>query len=520
MTPPTRNFAAIDLGTNSFHLIVVEASLRAGRFRILDREKENVRLGSGSTDMKHLKASAMDRGVAALRRFRSIADSHQAEIRAIATSAVREALNRDEFLRRVRVATGIRVGIASGAEEARLIHLGILQALPVFDKRLLVIDVGGGSSEFIFGRRRRILYSNSLKLGAVRLTQRFFRGGVLNRRSVEECRSYVRGFLAPVKREARNFGFEICAGSSGTILNLANMVRVRRGEPGDAPLNNIIFSVDELTEVADEILSVKGPEDRAELEGLDPARADIIPAGVIILEQSMRQLGISSITTSEFALREGIILDMIERYRPGKGVDHLRNIRYHSVLHLVDRFRSESAHPRHVARLALRLFDATQGLHHYGAPERELLEAAALLHEVGFALSHAQHHRHSYYLIRNAELLGFTENEKEVIANVARYHRKSHPKLKHEGYRLLGPEDRERVRKLSAILRIADGLDRNHQANVGAIRVLVGHKTLTLIPRGMGRKDLELEVWGAEQKKQLFEEEFGVTVHISRVKRR
>ncbi len=514
MTSPIQKLAAIDLGINSFHLIVVEAFPRTGRFRILDREKENVRLGSGSTDMKHLRSSAMHRGVEALHRLRSIADSHKAEIRAIATSAVREALNKEEFLRKVRAATGIRVETISGAEEARLIHLGILQALPVFDKRLIVIDIGGGSTEFLFGRRRRTFYSNSLKLGALRLTQRFFDTGALSRRSVKACRDYVKGSLAPVRREARAFRCDICAGSSGTILNLANMIRTRRGESGEGPLNNIVFSAEELSDVVDEILSVRHAKDRREIEGLDPARADIIPAGAIILEQIMHELRIPSITTSEFALREGIILDMIEHSRPTRGLDHLRDIRYHSVLHLLDQFHAEPAHARHVARMALRLFDATQGLHHYGAPEREYLEAAARLHEVGFAVSHAQHHRHSYYLIRNAELLGFTENEKEIIANIARYHRKSHPKPKHEGFRLLSPEDQKRVRRLSALLRIADGLDRNHRANIRNLDVRLRPGAVTIGLRGARKKDLDMEVWGAERKKQLFEEVFHVSVYI------
>jgi exopolyphosphatase/guanosine-5'-triphosphate,3'-diphosphate pyrophosphatase len=512
---PKKNLAAIDLGTNSFHLVVVEASLRTGRFRILDREKENVRLGSGSTDMKHLEPEAMDRGIRALRHFRSIAESMNAEIRAIATSAVREALNKDEFLGRVRASTGIHVEIASGAEEARLIHLGVLQALPVFDKRLLLIDIGGGSTEFLLGRRRRIYYSNSLKLGAVRMTQRFFHAGKLTGRAVKECRSYVKGFLAPVTREVRARGFEVCVGSSGTILNLANMIGVRRGEPDGAPLNNVIFSADELGDVVDEILSAKHPADRADLEGLDPARADIMPAGAIILEQAMKELRIRSVTSSEYALREGIILDSIETSRPSGTVDHLRDIRYHSILHLGEQYNSEPRHSRHVARLALRLFDETQQLHGYGKVEREFLEAAALVHEVGLAVSHAQHHRHSYYLIRNAELLGFTENEKEIVANIARYHRKSHPKSKHDGFGLLTAEDQERVRKLAAILRIADGLDRNHRANVRDLRVKRTRRTLTIHLRGEGRRDIELEIWGAERKKQLFEEAFRVAVHIA-----
>ncbi len=509
-----KNLAAIDIGTNSVHLIVAEADPASGRFKILDREKENIRLGSGSTDMKYLSDGAMDRGVRTLTRFKAIADSLDASVRAVATSAVREALNQEEFLRRVRTETGIKIETASGVEEARLIYLGILQALPVFPKKILMVDIGGGSTEFLVGHKRRILYSNSLKIGAVRLSQRFFKDGKTSQRSVRDCREYVAGMLNPIVREVKKHDFEMVVGASGTITSIARMIGRMREEDDEISINNFVFTRDELLKIVDTVLSAENASERLSIAGLDRGRADIIPAGAIILEQIFKESKIKSLTVSEFALREGIVLDTIEKERNRGGGDHLHDIRYGSVQHLARTFHDEQSHAKHVAKLALRIFDQTKILHKLGGIERGYLEAAALLHEIGLFVSHSQHHRHSYYLIRNAELLGFTENEKEIIANIARYHRKSHPKMKHDGFRKLSAEDQQAVTRLAAILRIADGLDRTHSSRVKDIlcRKSRGHLSFRL--KRQGRAKLDLEVWGADRKKELLEETFRVKLRI------
>jgi len=501
-----KNLAAIDVGTNSIHLIVADVNLRNGQFKILDREKEVVRLGAGSTDMKYLSESAMERGVHTLRRYKMIADSHDAAVRAVATSAVREALNQDEFIRRVKTLTGVKLEIASGFEEARLIHLGVLQALPIYNKQHLLVDIGGGSTEFLVGRQRRILYNNSLKLGAVRLTQRFFPDQKYSRKVVKECREFVRGMLSPIKRSVKHEHYEVAAGTSGTILTVANIIRLRRDEDEENSLNNFTFSRDDLLDTVDRIIDAESPQDRIDIDGIDPARADIIVAGAIILGEIFTELGIRFMMVSEYALREGIILDSVEKMNPRRRTNHVRDLRYSNVRHLAESLHFEKVHSRQVAKLALRLFDQTSRIHRMGVQDREYLEAAAMLHEVGLFVSHAQHHRHSYYLIRNSELLGFTENEKEIIANIARYHRKSHPKIKHEGYRRLSADDQRTVAKLASILRIADGLDRTHASAVADLRCRIsGRKVDVFLQRANGLP-VELEVWGAERKKKLFEE--------------
>lgn len=503
--------AAIDIGTNSFHLIIVEVDTNTGKFNILGREKESVRLGSGSTDMKHLGKDAMDRGIEALKKFAALAEAADAPVRAIATSAVREAVNQYEFIMRARIEAGIRVEVASGIEEARYIYLGILQSVPVFDKKILMIDIGGGSTEFLIGQGRDIAYDNSLKLGAIRLTERFFGDKDTDAKSVKACREYIKGFMTSVTRESVKHKYDIAVGSSGTITNIANIINVSRGGEPEARLNNFVFTKDELFRVVAEILEAKNVKHLVKIPGLDPGRADIITAGVLILEQIFKELKIKEMMISEYALREGIVLDTIEKEFMLKDKDHLGNIRLNSVMHIADNFRIEKEHSAHVTGLALKIFDLTKKLHKLSNTEREYLEAASILHEVGGFVSHSQHHRHSYYIIRNAEMRGFTENEKEIVANVARYHRKSHPKAKHTDYSKLTPDDQLVIRKLSAILRIADGLDRSHTSSIKEIECEIEDGKVTFLISG-NTDSIELEIWGANSKKKLFEEVFGVEV--------
>jgi exopolyphosphatase/guanosine-5'-triphosphate,3'-diphosphate pyrophosphatase len=499
--------AAIDIGTNSMRLIVARVHHRTAAFTILDREREFVRLGTGATDMKYLSEAAMNRGMETLRRFKIIADTYNANIRTIATSAVREAINRSEFIRRVKATTGISIEVVSGFEEARLIYLGVLQALPVYGKEVLSIDIGGGSTEFLLGKKRDILYDNSLKLGSLRLTERFFPSEQLQAKQIKDCREYIHGMLNPVARQIKNSTHRVVVGSSGTIGAIAHIIKASRGKEPNGKLNNFSFSAKELFTTVGKIIAARDVKQRTKIEGLDPARADIIVAGALLLEQIFKEFKLDTMLVSDYALREGIVLDTIEKTN-NIHRHHLSNIRTKSIEHLLAQFSDDDKHIRHVTRLSLRIFDNTKTLHKLSDAERELLETAGLLHEIGLFISHAQHHRHSYYLIRNAELLGFTENEQEMVANIARYHRKSHPKLRHEGFSLLASEERNIVIKLAAILRIADGLDRTHTSAVKDFRVRISRSIVTFSLKKYKRKNVDLELWGAERKKKLFEEAF------------
>jgi exopolyphosphatase / guanosine-5'-triphosphate,3'-diphosphate pyrophosphatase len=510
--------AAIDIGTNSFHLIIVEVDKETGKFKILTREKDIVRLGTGSTDMKYLSSEAIDRGITVLKRFKGLSDAANANIRAIATSAVREAKNQSEFIIKAKEETGINVEVASGIEEARFIYLGILQALPVYNKMILLVDIGGGSTEFLVGQQKEIFYDNSIKLGAIRLTEKYFRNGITENKDIKNCRKYLKGMMNPVTRELLKMNYDIAVGSSGTIINIANMINLKKGGSTETRLNNFSFTKDELYDIVEDILDARTEKQRLKIPGLDPQRADIITAGALILEQIFREAKLKEMIVSEYALREGIIFDSVENLLTAKEKDHLDDIRYKSIMQLAENYHYEKEHSLHVAELSLKIFDSTNSLHKLGYKVREYLEAAAILHESGCFVSHSQHHRHSYYLIRNSELLGFTENEKEIIANVARYHRKSHPKDKHPDFAKLNEEDKSVVRNLSSILRIADGLDRTHKKAVNNISIISNDSIIKIILKPNNNADLELELWGAENKKGLFEETFGVNVEFEVLK--
>jgi exopolyphosphatase/guanosine-5'-triphosphate,3'-diphosphate pyrophosphatase len=504
--------AAIDIGTNSFHLVIVEVDKNTAKFNIIRREKENVRLGSGSSDMKTLTNEAMFRGIESLKRFKALADASEAPVRAIATSAVREAENSREFIQKVKNETGVKIEIASGYEEARYIYLGILQALPVFNKKILMLDIGGGSTEFLVACQREIYYDNSLKLGAIRLTKKFFNEDKIDSKSVKDCRNFIRGIMNPVVRQIKKYDYEIVVGSSGTIVNIANIISISKGNVPDFKLNNFTFTSEELFPVIEQILEAKTAKQRAKIPGLDESRADIIAGGALMLEQIFKELKINELTVSEYALREGIIMDIIEHKYRLKGKNHLEDIRFKSVIHAAENFAYEKEHSMHTAKIALKLFDETIELHKLGEQEREYLEAAAILHEVGSFISHSQHHKHSYYLIRNSELFGFTENEKEIIANTARYHRKSNPKQKHPDFAKLTDEDRDVITKLSAILRIADGLDRTHSNVIEDIKCRINEKEVNIILKTSNGVPADMEIWGAESKKDLFEQTLDVKV--------
>lgn len=514
MSEQRTRLAAIDIGTNSIHLIVVGVDPASGRFKIFDRERDMVRLGVGPGDMKSLSKSAMKRGIETLKRFKRIADAAHAPVRAVATSAVREAQNRDEFIHRVKTQTGIDIEIVSGPEEARLIYLGVLQALPVFSKEILMIDIGGGSTEFLVGKMRKIYYDRSLKLGAIRLTERFFRSGEATGESIRECREYIRGTLNPVSRAVHRYKASVVVGSSGTIESIAKMIQSAGDQPVPSSMNAFTITRDDLFDIVDKVVAAKKFKQRLKMKGLDPSRADIILAGALILEQSFKELKIKKMVVSEFALREGIIYDSIEKKYKRANYHNLRDIRYGSVVRLAESFMYEKLHSHHVAKLALQIFDQTKGIHGLGSKERESLDAASILHEIGLFLSHDNHHLHSYYLVRNAELLGFNEHEKEVIANIARYHRKSHPKMKHENYRNLSADDQAVVRMLASMLRIADGLDRRHSAAVAGLRCRISRRAVSISLIPADHVPIELERWGANRKKELFEETFGREVKI------
>jgi exopolyphosphatase / guanosine-5'-triphosphate,3'-diphosphate pyrophosphatase len=503
--------AAVDIGTNSVHLVVARVS--ENRIEVVEREREMVRLGSSATDMKHLTPAAMKRGIDTLARFRQVAAIHGASMRAVATSAVREAENRATFIERSRE-VGVDIEVISGFEEARLIFLGVLQAVPVYDRQVVVCDIGGGSTELVVGTRGDILTARSLKLGSIRLSRRYFAAAKLSANAVDRCRRDIRAVLTPAVREIRRAGFDVAVGSSGTIGAVCAMAAARQDGVVPRTLNNFTVSRDDIDGVVKRLVKAPTVKERARTPGLDPRRADIILAGALILEQVVHEIGAEALTFSDYALREGVLLDTWRRIHGGS-LHHLSDLRRRSVLRLARQMDEDTEHSEHVARLALELFDATAARHGLGDDSREVLEAAALLANVGLFVSHAGHHKHSYYVIRNSELLtGFTDREIELIAQVARYHRKSAPRKKHPEFATLQRDDQQRVRMLAGILRVAVGLDRNHGRRVSRVRVSGDGEQLVIGAVPVPGEDVSLELYAAGTRSDLLADVLGVPVSV------
>lgn len=516
MNNPSNKIAAIDIGTNSIKMVIAVVDPTSGSYSVVVKEREMVRLGCGSSDMKHLQKDAMDRGICTLKKFKRIAVSLDASIRAVATSAVREAENKEAFLKRVKRETGIDIEVISGAEEGRLIYLGILQGIPSYDSKVFVITIGGGSTEFILAKSGNILKEATLKLGSNRLTERFFENGVVKKRSLKESKQFISGMIDPVRRVFVNKDLGLAIATSGTISALMQLVKANIRKKILHSKRDDVLNLKDLSAVRKLVVKAKTPSQRAGIPGMEHDRLDIIVAGTIILEEIMREFGIRDLYTSDLGLREGLVFDSIEKLFPKMTARH-ENIRKKSIEALAAKYHADKRHYVFVANISTSIFDITKRIHGYGQPERDLLWAAAMLHDIGFFVSHDQHHIHSYYLIRNAELLGFSEKEKEIIANIARYHRKSHPKQKHEAFRLLSESEKKLVKWMAAILRIGDGLDRNHLALIKSVKMIRRNNKIIFNVTTAKRADISLDIWGANRKKSLFEEMSHVKVILRKV---
>lgn len=506
--------AAIDVGTNSFHLVVASIDSR-GMLKIITRDKEMVRLGSSGTDMKYLDDEAVLRGAAAMKTFSQIAKAEKAYIRAVATSAVREAFNKNIFLDRVREESDIDIEVISGAEEGRLIYIGALHALPIYARKSLVIDIGGGSTETIIGYKGEIEHVNSEKLGAIRLTKRFFDGGASSKDAVRKCREYIKGEWSPELRTIQDVGYDIVVGCSGTIQTIAAMTLAMKGETVPDVLNGITVNASEMLSVIDTIAKTDSTKARLNLPGMEQSRADIILGGSLILEFFLSKLGINKILISPYALREGIVFDTIQKAKEINEFKHLSHLRYETIINLCHKFQVELDHADHVKRTVLKIYDALAPIHKLGNWEREILEASALLHDSGYIISHDQHHKHSYYLITHSDMPGFTNDEAELIGSVARYHRKSHPKKKHTEFFALPQKKQDMVKILAGILRLGEGIDRRRRQFVKDIDVAVDGKNMKIKLKAQSNENPpDIEVWGANRRVMLLEESLGIKISI------
>jgi exopolyphosphatase/guanosine-5'-triphosphate,3'-diphosphate pyrophosphatase len=504
--------AAIDIGTNSLHMIVVWVRPDLS-FEIIDREKEMVRLGAGGLDGRALTPDAMHAALQVLSKFARLSESHGVdEIVAVATSAIREAENGGEFLEAVARETGIRARVISGTEEARLIHLAALYGVNAPSGVVVVIDIGGGSVEITRGAGARIEQGQSFKLGVIRLTERYVTSDPLSPHDAKRIADRVRREAGPYLRDIAAAGFDRVVGTSGTITSLGAVAAESERGQGDASLRHRRVTARQLHRVRQQIVE-RTLEQRLQIPGLDPRRADLAPAGVVLLDTLLQRLGATEITLCSYSLREGLVLDYIDRHhRQIAQADRYPDVRRRSVFELGERCTYSPEHAAQVSRLAVTLFDQTRGMHGLTDREREWLEYAALLHDIGTHIAYDGHHKHSYYLIKNGELRGFEPHEIEIMALVARYHRRATPDKRHDGYASLGGARRRAVRALAAMLRLSESLDRSHAQIVQDIRLVDrgGEALLHLHARG----DAELEVWAAQRHRDPFERLIGKPLRL------
>jgi exopolyphosphatase / guanosine-5'-triphosphate,3'-diphosphate pyrophosphatase len=496
--------AAIDIGTNSIHMIVVRVRTDLS-FEIIDREKVMVRLGAGGLDGRSLTIEAMSAALQTLSTFKRLAVAHGVdEILAVATSATREAQNGGAFLARIEREIGIRPLVITGAEEARLIHQAAVYGVDVGSGRAVVIDVGGGSVEITLGTGTSIQLAKSFKLGVIRLTQRFVREDPLSDR---DERRMVKHIDAEIERhcdQIMSIGFDRVIGTSGTILSLGALAATAaRGAP-PRDLRNLRVPAKQFRRLRKQVVDVN-LEDRLMIPGMDPRRADLVVAGAVLMDTILRRLGADELTLCDLALREGLVLDYIRRNkRQIAQVDRIPDVRRRSTIELAERCNYYAAHAQQVARLALALFDQTRAVHQLTDREREWLEYAALMHDLGVHISYPRHHRHSYYLIKNGDLRGFHPDEIEVMALVARYHRRGTPKKSHEEYAGLSGSLRRSVRMLASMLRVAESLDRSHAQVISALEVHDRGDDVVVQVRTSG--DAELEIWATTRHLKPFEQ--------------
>ncbi|HVR40811.1 MAG TPA: Ppx/GppA phosphatase family protein [Thermoanaerobaculia bacterium] len=507
--PRAYRMAAIDLGTNSIHMIIVEA--RRGGYRVIDKEKTMVQLGRGSLEGRPLTDEAIESGVATLRHMSDIARRWKVDdIVAVATSAIREASNRRRFLTAAEKASGIKVRVISGEEEADYIYRAVRSAVDFHDGTALSIDIGGGSVELINGTDEEVYFTSSEPLGALRVAQRFGLEGAVSAATIATCTSRVRKSLKKTLAAVAELGFDFTIGTSGTIVTLATIAAEEASNGNTVTPGLRWLSRKRLGEIVDALAPLSA-EERARRFQIDTKRAETIVAGGLVLEVIMDGLEIDHLRACDVALREGIVEKMLDEMHE-HGTRGTGNIRRSSVTELAQRSNVERPHATQVARLAMRIFDQTHALHMLRTGERELLEYAALLHEVGTHVSYQSHHKHSYYLISHAGLRGFTADQVAIVANVARYYRKAPPATSDQNFAQLSRAQQSIVQKLVAILRIADAFDRGRRGAIRDVSVKVEDDVVRFELRL--RDDADVEVATAERRGKYFEKVFDRKVAI------
>ncbi len=518
--------AAIDIGSNSIKLLVAETAAN-GTLLPLRREKSMVRLGHETLLKGHLSSEAIVQAIRTLSVFKTLSQNLGAEqIITVATASVREADNAQAFIREVENRTGIRIEVLSGIEEARLIGIAAARSCGKNGRlgrgnSLLNIDVGGGSTELSLMRGATAVKLESMKIGAVRLSEQFLLSDPPRPKELLAMQREIEGALERPMREMKGEKWTAATGTSGTILSIGAAFQSLAYPDNESipdarssgQLPSVTMTRSSLAEFNQHLASLSLAE-RKRIRGISEQRAEIIVAGGQIIEQIMRAFKITRITTCDWGLREGVLLDRLSEWSGGRTSRGKElDARLAGAEALGERFGYEAAHGKHVSVLSTMLFDQIRSLHGLKPHDRTLLAAASILHDIGYVISPESHHKHSLYLILNSELTGFTDLERQIIANIARYHRRAFPKPNHEFFNNLSLEDQSRVWMLGGILRLADAMDRSHESRIKSFKAVLRGGKIRLTLQSTRRCDHE--IWAIEHKKDMFEEAFGVVVEVA-----
>ena len=493
--------AAIDIGSNSIHMVIAEATAQGG-LEIIDREKEMVKLGAGVFRTHQLSERAFEAGVQAVRKYVKLADSHNVdEILAVATSATREAQNGGRFLDQIVQETGIEPRIIPGSEESELIFLAVQQAINLQNENALVIDIGGGSVEFAVGNRKELLMGESTKLGVQRLLDLVTHDGALNADVRKILEGHIKAMAGDILKRAQKVGFTKIIGTSGTIRTLGEATLRMTGRDNVISVNAEVIHTKDLRKLVGKLAKLK-PADRTKFSPIGIERTDTIHLGGVLLTQLLKSIKAEQMTLCDASLREGVILDYLKRHPKIDIFPSIANVRHRSVVQLARKYERNGQREKHIAGMALEIFDQTQKLHGLGTPERSLLNYAALLHSIGQYINFKSYHRHSKYIISHAQLRGFTDEEVLLIGNIVRFHRKSEPQ-KSDEIKDLSKNQRRILQILAAMLRVAVGLDRGQTQSVKQLALEIEDKQIHIFISGKG--DLELDLWGARRLVELLE---------------
>jgi exopolyphosphatase / guanosine-5'-triphosphate,3'-diphosphate pyrophosphatase len=502
---------AIDIGTNSIHLFIADIS-PDGAIGVVEKQRQQVELGEGGM-LSGLTPAAMARGLAALRSFSDTCGSLDVEaIHCAATSAVREAENGVEFCRKVKAETGIHVRVISGLDEARLIYLGARPHLDFSRGRVLLVDLGGGSTEFILCDAETAYVRASLPLGHLRATAHHPGGGAITQRAITAIRGWAQAELRALESRIDPNDVARVVGTSGTFRTLARMATLARGELPTEHDDGLILRRDELEDLLSRIPRLSQNKLCA-LPGMDARRKESLPAGAAVIAEIMAFTQVDHLSTSAYALRDGLIVDWMRRHRPDLERSRVEaDPRRRSVLAVLERYNADMVHARSTAGLALQLYDATAELHQLRADDRRLLEFSALLHDIGHHISGEDHHKHGAYLLRNTRMSGFTAPELDAMSEIVRHHRGQVPK-KRELSRF-DADSEKRVRILAALLAVADAFDRGHDNNTRALAVTVDPVERRIRLRATTTGPAHLERWAVMQRKAALEKALDARVEV------